>query len=122
MKSLIELTNTEKGRLLADLFPEELEPLVQSVLITCQYFMNHEDEIKDNWINGFTTLEFWKSTIRDVEVICRLKIGLSKSSKIFSEQLFYGNAALFTMYCISQYASRENSNKKFQQAVQLVFD
>ncbi|WP_316835041.1 hypothetical protein [Pedobacter nutrimenti] len=123
MKPLHELSNTEKGKLLADLFPDELEGMVEMISGFSHYTINHKQEITTNWSNGFITPDFWCGLAAEVvQLINRHRYSMIRSSKVFSDQLFYGNTAVFTIDCIRKCAQSEGAPEKFKIAVDLLFD
>jgi len=121
MKALNELTNSGKGKLLFDLFPDEMPALVDHLSEVCENFSTKQERIKKDWDNGFMPFEYWLGLSQDCAAILK-KHGhaMRKSSKIFSEQLFYGYTALFVNDRIVKYAQHWGSDK-FKLAVTLIY-
>jgi len=47
MKPLHNLNNVEKGKLLAGLFPQELQGILNSLTQACQFLSDNEEEIRE---------------------------------------------------------------------------
>jgi hypothetical protein len=122
MKSLEQLTNVDKARLLHELFREEVPALLQYTKEICTLIDRDKDTIKADWKNGLLTAEFWFTLSNSANRTIEKYAGkLEKSSRLFADQLFDGYAALFTVECIIKYASGRSDNKKFMKAVELLF-
>jgi hypothetical protein len=122
MKALIQLSNTERGKLLAELFPEELPHMVDYIANSCEQFRANAKTMKALWNNGFITFDCWcKLAESTVATITRCRYNMVRSNKVFSDQLFYGTTALISIDCIIRYAATAGHNPKFQQAVNLLF-
>ena len=59
MKPLEQLINVEKGKLLHELFPDEMPALLQHIKDTCSLIDTDKDTIKARWENGLLTADFW---------------------------------------------------------------
>lgn len=122
MKPLQNLSNVEKGKLLAALFPEQVQGILESLQQAYQYLTDNEEAIRSGWYNGFITFEFWYRVAGNVaEAIRRNGKSLTKSSSLFADYLFDGHNALFTIDCIVKQA-KHNENTKYRQAVALLFE
>ena len=122
MKPLQNLNNVEKGKLLAALFPEQVQGILESVQQAWQYLTDNEDAIRSEWDNGFITFEFWYRVAGNVaDAIVRNGKSLTKSSSLFADHLFDGHNALFTIDCVVKQA-KHSENLKYRQAVALLFE
>lgn len=122
MKPLQNLNNVEKGKLLAALFPEQVQGILESLQQACQYLTDNEDAIRSSWDNGFIPFEFWYRVAGNVaDAIVRNGKSLTKSSSLFADHLFDGHNALFTIDCIVKQA-KHNESKKYRQAIALLFE
>lgn len=122
MKPLQNLNNVEKGKLLASLFPEQVQGILESLQQACQYLTDNEDAIRGSWDNGFIPFEFWYRVAGNVaDAIVRNGKSLTKSSSLFADHLFDGHNALFTIDCIVKQA-KHNESKKYRQAIALLFE
>ncbi|QDW25132.1 hypothetical protein FFJ24_010040 [Pedobacter sp. KBS0701] len=121
MKALPELTNTMKGRLLFELFPDEMPALLDHLAAVCADFRTNHEEYKKNWRDGFMSFDYWFSLSEECAALLK-KHGhtMRKNSKVFSDQLFYGYTALFVNDRIVKYAAH-SASKKFKQAVELLY-
>jgi len=122
MKPLQNLNNVEKGKLLATLFPEQVQGILESLQQTYQYMTDNEEAIRSSWDNGFIPFEFWYRVATNVaDAIRRNGKSLTKSSSLFADHLFDGHNALFTIDCIVKQV-KHNENTKYRQAVTLLFE
>jgi hypothetical protein len=122
MKPLQNLNNVEKGKLLAGLFPYELQGILDSLQRACQYLTDNEEGIHEGWDNGFFPFAFWQRIAANVEEVLRKYDNrLTKSSSLFADQLFDSYNALFTIDCIIKQA-KHSENPKYRQAVALLFE
>lgn len=122
MKPLQNLSNVEKGKLLAALFPEQVQGILESLQQAYQYLTDNEEAIRSGWYNGFITFEFWYRVAGNVaDEIHRNGKSLTKSSSLFADHLFDGHNALFTIDCIVKQA-KQNENTKYRQAVALLLE
>jgi hypothetical protein len=122
MKALHQMTNTDKAKLLADLFPDETENIIEAIQDKCNYLREHEMELRKTWDSGFMPFMFWLDLAADAEkAIKKYRHNMVRSSKVFSERLCFGHIALFTNDCIVKYAARQDKRPKFQKAVDLIF-
>ncbi len=122
MKSLEQLTNVDKAKLLHELFPHEMPALLQYINQACSIIETDKDTIQANWDNGLLTAGFWFTLSNNANrTIEKYGNKLEKSSRLFADQLFDGYAALFAVECIVKYAIQKSDNKKFIKAVEMLF-
>lgn len=121
MKALNELTNAMKGRLLFELFPDEMPALLDHLAEVCADFRTNQEAYKKDWHDGFMPFDYWFSLSEECAALLK-KHGqtMHKNSKVFSDQLFYGYTALFVNDRIVKYAS-DSVSEKFKQAVELLY-
>lgn len=122
MKTLERLNNVEKGKLLADLLPEELPNIIRFMEQEIKQFLQNETEIKSNWKGTLVTAGFWFGVVRNIENAMK-KCGnkLHKNHRWFADQLFDGYNALFTIYCLVEYSLKEDCNPKLKQGIHFFF-
>lgn len=123
MKSLEELMNVEKGRLLHQLFPAEIPAFLLFVAGMSETIEEEQGRIKAKWDNRLLEFEFWLSLSRDAaKKLARYGNRLHGNRRLFAEQLFDGYTAAYLSHCLLQYTqTRKHSNEKFALAVQLFF-
>jgi hypothetical protein len=122
MKPLEQLINVEKGKLVHELFPDEMPALLQHIKETGSLIDRDKDEIKAHWENGLLTADFWFTLSNNANrIIDKYGAKLEKSSRLFADQLFDGYTAIYTVECIVKYASSKAANKKFMNAVAMLF-
>lgn len=124
MKPLENLTNVEKARLLHELFPQEIPALLDFIFDMCLTIQEDEQLLRRKWDNGLLTVEAWLSFAEEVRIkIDRYKNKLHTQSRLFSDQLFDGYAALYTVHCMVSYTKvKKLGNPKFTLAIDLLFN
>jgi len=124
MKPLAQLLNAEKGRLLFELFPQEMPAALQYIQNLSLTIQEEQETIRPTWQDGLLSFDLWLSLAAVTERLIR-KYGkqLEKSSKLFSEQLFEGYQAVYMAHCLIQFTTiSKHSNRKFCIAVDLLFN
>lgn len=122
MKALKNLTNTEKARLLHDLFPEEMPLFLAHLQNVCNDFRENKEQYAKGWDSGFIGFDYWFSLSEETAgILKRHALNMSKSSKVFSDQLFFTYTCLFVNDRIIKYADHKSANDKFKIAVNLIY-
>jgi hypothetical protein len=123
MKSLKEMNNTEKARLLYDLFPEEMPALIENLIKVCADFLTYKEEYAKGWKDGFVPFDYWFALSQETAAILK-KHGFTmrKSSRVFSDQLFYTYTIVFVNDRIVKYAQGVSMNEKFKKAVEMLYN
>lgn len=124
MKPIDKLLNGDKGRLLHQLFPAEMPGLIQFIKGMCLTLNEEEEKFRATWNNGLFSFDFWLFLCNEAaHKIDKYGTGLSKSGKVFADQLFDGHVGLFTVYCLTEYTQTiQQPNRKFSLAVDLLFN
>lgn len=121
MKALEDLTNTEKGRILHELFPNEIILFLDHLVEVCADFLQHKEEYSKKWENGFTQFPNWLPHASETSALLKRHIlTMKKSSRVFSDQLFFSETALFVNDRIIKYSDQISDNIKFKLAVDLI--
>lgn len=122
MKSLEELTNTEKGRLLGDLFPHEREGMLNYILATIQELKDSEEAVRREWGQEKVSPDLWYNIADDLrKLIGSMALDMKRSGKVFADQLFYGYRSIFVTVTLLNYARMANRNYKLSLAIELLF-
>lgn len=122
MKPIEILTNTEKGRLLADLFPNEMALFLDELKAFCVDFRENKKTYEENWTSEFVPFNYWQHLSNETEnLLNRHIISMKKSCKVFSEQLFFSDTALFVNDRLIKYAQRKSGNERLELAVKLFY-
>ena len=120
------MNNKEKGKLVAALFPEQVAGILESLTAAYKFLTDNEDTLRTTWDNGMLPFDFWYRQAAEVAaVVQRHSKPLAKSSSLFSEQLFSGYHALFTIDCIVKHAASMPplpENIRYGLCVRLLFD
>lgn len=124
MKPLNSLTNIDKGKLLHQLFPDEIPALlvfVHNMTITIKEQEKIHGEHCENELFSF---DFWLSLLTEVDKkINRYGGRLNKNPGLFADELFNGYLAIYLVHCLTVYTtSRQHPNIKFTKAVELLFN
>ncbi len=122
MKSLEKLNNVEKGKLLADLFPNEIPTIIEFIKAMYTNLTNNETIIKKDWNNGFIQVEFWYRIAKDVQHAINSNSKMILKSRCFADQLFDHYNALYTIDCIAKYADMERKGSNFYHLVNALFN
>ncbi|MBW7891580.1 MAG: hypothetical protein H3C48_11265 [Chitinophagaceae bacterium] len=123
MRPLKQMNNFDRGELLCRLFPEELANTLDSIERQCKYFQKNENAFREGWQQkGFFTASFWYNLVQDTyKRINRQQKELSIRPRWFADQFFDGHNALFTVYCLIEYAAETGCSYKLRQAIHLFF-
>lgn len=122
MKPLEKMNNIEKGKFLADLFPEELPNIILFIQQEIAHFSINEADIKRHWTASLVTDGFWLQLVRNIEkAITQSGDRLHRNHRWFADQLFDGYNALFTIYCLVEYSITDECNHKLRQGIHLLF-
>lgn len=116
------MNNVEKGKLLADLFPDELENIIKKLEENYCFLQEKKEEIFKKWKNDLITAHTWYQLAEFVNnAISKEQKRLLKSRR-FADQLFDGYLALYTIDCIVKYAQSEKMDTKFYHLVSALFN
>jgi hypothetical protein len=122
MKSLNDLSNLERGKLLAELFPEEIHNILKAVGETCEELEANTAAYRAQWKDPLLNFDFWMHLSKNSYfIITRYKHPKQMNIRVIIEQLFFGHNALFTINCVLKYAEKGVENSKLKQAIELLF-
>ena len=126
MKPLQSMNNVDKGKLLATLFPEQVQRILDSLTAAHAFLNENEETLRSTWENTLLPFDFWMQLAEQVQSIIR-NYGqkLTKSTSLFSDQLFDGYLAILTIDCIVKQAAALPplpENRRYGLAVQMLFD
>ena len=120
------MNNVDKGKLLASLFPEQLNGILDSLTAGYAFLTANEEALRNTWDNELLTFDFWYVQAAEVaNTVNRHSRALTKSSSLFADQLFDGYNAIFTIDCIVKQAAALPplpENQRYGLAVQLLFN
>lgn len=122
MKTRHEMNNVERGKLLADLFPDELQGVLDAIPLIYEMLSENKDDIASKWDNGLITFDFWFRLADDVNAIVAKQGKQLLKSRRFADQLFDGYYALFTIDCIVKHAGKERRDSNFYHMVCALFN
>jgi hypothetical protein len=123
MQPLKLLNNVQKARLLHNLMTDEMSAFVAYVKGQSEHLEENRESIAENWKDQLFGVGFWFELAEEAgKKINRYNKELLKSSTVFSEQLFDGYMAIFTIHCLTQFvATGKYNDPKFEHAVNLLF-
>jgi hypothetical protein len=124
MKALNQLTNTDKGKLLHELFPDEIPDLLDNIQSVCTHFKANREAYAKTWDFGLMSFDMWLQLAEQADnLIKKHRTNMVRSSKIFSDHLFHSfdYTVLFVNDRIIKYAEGKSENSKFKLAVALLF-
>lgn len=116
------MNNVERGKLLADLFPNEVQGILNAIQAIYKMLKDNESEVRADWDNGFISADAWYRLADEVTEIVQKEGDKLLRSKRFSEQLFSGYYAIFTIDCIVKYADRERNGSNFHFMTKALFE
>ena len=126
MKPLQNMNNVDKGKLLATLFPEQVQGTLDSLTEAHAFLNNNEETLRNSWENSLITFDFWMQLAEQAHnIISDYGQKLSKSTSLFSDQLFDGYIAIFTIDCIAKQSAALPplpEHIRYGLAVKLLFD
>ncbi|WP_419699044.1 hypothetical protein [Mucilaginibacter sp. NFX135] len=122
MKTIDQLTNVDKAKVMFDRFKNEIPDFLEYTQSMAERISRDKDELIANWNNPFLSFHQWLSLSEQVGVTAkRYGKSLAKRSNVFSEQLFGGYAAIFTNHCLEQYGLQHAKSQRFARAIQLFY-
>lgn len=122
MKTFKTFTNTDKAKLLHDLFPEEIPALLNEIQRVCAEFQKHKEKYAKDWDFGLMTFEMWLYLSEQAnEIITRYRFNMVRSSRVFADQLCFTHAVLFINDRIIKYAEGVSKNEAFKLAVKMLY-
>jgi len=124
MKTINQLTNMDKAKLLHELFPDEIPILLEDIQSVYAHFKANRDAYAKTWDFGLLTFDMWLNLAEQADkLINKHRTNMVRSSKVFSEQLFHSfdYTVLFVNDRIVKYAEGKSENSKFKLAVVLLF-
>jgi hypothetical protein len=123
MQALHNLNNVQKAKILFEWFPQEIAAFVQFEKSIADTICQDPQGIMDTWEAKFFAVDFWIYLAETAQkIIAKCSGQLSKSSRLFAEQLFDGYAALFAAHCLQQYVKTgQHKDTHFKIAVELFF-
>jgi hypothetical protein len=124
MKALQELTNSEKAKLIHQLFPQHIEDLISFIEGMCFTVQEKQEKGRRAWDNGFITFESWLYLAAGAQKqIASNRKKMVRQSSVFASCLFTGYTSLFSIHCLVTYtAVRKHPDNKFTKAVELFFN
>jgi len=126
MKPLTTMNNVDKGKLLATLFPEKVQGVLDSLTAAYALLTENEEAMRVDWDNPLLPFDFWYRQAAEVAGLAkRHSKPIVKSSTLFAGQLFNGYHALFTIDCIVRQAQSLPplpENIRYALGVRLLFD
>lgn len=122
MKAFYKMNNNEKARLIADLFPDDLPAMVDTIKATCIHFKNNEEALRRDWASTFS-VDFWFEIISDLsEIFSEANSELLKSHRIyFAGMLFDGYRTLVSVYALYKFSETNGCSLSLKKAIQLLF-
>lgn len=122
MRALSLLTGSEKARLLHDLFPNEIPLLLEDISLFCAAFEAEKEKYREKWNSGFMSFDYWQSLAEETAgIIKKHGFNMKKSSRVFSDQLYFTYTSLFVTDRIIKYAEQHSKDEKFKLVVRALF-
>lgn len=123
MQTLHNLNNVERAKLLFDLLPADIPAFVDFTKSLAERVKENPEALREKWQTPLLNVDMWiKLAHAAHETIEKYGIKLSKSGRLFSDQLFDGYLALFSVHCLQQFVQHaELKEPRFKIGVELFF-
>jgi len=122
MTTLSKLHNVGKGKIMFDLFRNEIPEFLAYTKALAEKVASDKEELLANWTNPFLSYHQWLNLSERVNgVIKKYGKNLAKSSNLFADQLFDGYLAIFSNHCLEQYSINKAHSPKFKLAINLFY-
>ncbi len=122
MKTIDQLFNVEKAKVMFDLFRNEIPEFLEYTEAIANKVVNDKEELLANWNNPFLSYHQWLQLAERVNgVIKKYGKNLTKSGNLFADQLFDGYLAIFSNHCLEQYGINKAQSPKFKLAINLFY-
>lgn len=123
MQTLNNLNNVQRAKLLFDLLPADTPAFIDFTKSLAERVKENPGALREKWETPLLNVDMWvKLAHTGYEAIEKYGIKLSKSGRLFSDQLFDGYLALFSVHCLQQFVQHaELKEPRFKTAVALLF-
>ncbi|MBW7892959.1 MAG: hypothetical protein H3C48_18415 [Chitinophagaceae bacterium] len=124
MQTLHNLNNVQRAKLLFDLLPADIPAYIDFTKSLAERVKTNPDALREKWQTPLLNVDMWVKLAQAVhETIEKHGVRLSKSGRLFSDRLFDGYLALFSVHCLQQFVQySELKEYRFKMAVELFFD
>lgn len=122
MKELNQLTNTDKAKLIHQLFPDEIPLLLDDISAFCDDFNNRFIEYEREWSeHAIVSVNYWYGlSLGMKKLIQKMRFNMERSYHVFGDQMAYAGMAIFFNDRLLKYAENRCDNEKFRLAVLLL--
>ncbi|KIA92267.1 hypothetical protein OC25_17700 [Pedobacter kyungheensis] len=97
--------------------------LLEDISLFCEDFKANKQHYRKGWDSGFMSFDYWQNLAGETAgILKRHKVNMLRSSRVFSDQLYFTYTSLFVTNRIVKYAAKGSQNEKFKQAVNLLFN
>ncbi|MDR2270476.1 MAG: hypothetical protein LBF27_06160 [Sphingobacterium sp.] len=122
MKALEDMTNLERAYHLAKLFPHSLMELTTFIGKEIELFKSNRELVYNAWTEDIITVSFWYQVMGNIErVLSKNDSKLCRYARRFSDQLFDGYDAFFSINALIHYTEKEECGRKLAFAIHLLF-
>lgn len=123
MSALHEMNNVQKAKLICQLLPADIPGFLDFAKALSNSITADPDGLRKQWTeNPIIGPQHWIAYATEtIRVIDECGNKLARSPKIFSDQLFDGMLAPYTVHCLQQYAKQKTASEKFKLAADLIF-
>src|ERR1700709_1047590 len=122
MKTIDQLMNVDKAKVMFDLFRNEIPEFLEYTQTIADKVIQDKEELTANWTNPFLSYHQWLRLAEQVNsTIKKYGKSLAKSGNLFADQLFDGYLAIFSNHCLEQYGINKAHSPKFKLAINLFY-
>ncbi len=122
MKTIDQLMNVDKAKIMFDLFRDEIPGFLEYTQTIAGKVAEDKEELIAGWTNPFLSYHQWLQLAEQVNsTIKKYGKNLAKSGNLFADQLFDGYLAIFSNHCLEQYSVNKAHASKFKLAISLFY-
>jgi hypothetical protein len=122
MKTIDQLMNVDKAKIMFDLFRNEIPEFLEYTQAIADKVAGDKEELLANWTNPFLSYHQWLRLSQQVNsAIKKYGRSLAKSGNLFADQLFDSYLAIFSNHCLEQYGINKAHSPKFKLAISLFY-
>ncbi|MDR6919542.1 hypothetical protein [Chryseobacterium sp. 2987] len=122
MKSLKEMDNIDRAYLFAKLFPDELRDITEFIKTVADEYYKNEDFVRSIWTGNPIDIDPWYDLVGNFRHRYTANgTRLYKNCQVFTDQLFDGLDALFTIDALLNYTTQARCGDELRQAIHLFF-
>lgn len=122
MKALTEMDNIDRAYLFAKLFPDELQDITEFIKTVADEYTKNEDFVRSVWNGNPVDIDTWYGLVANFRYRYTANgTRLYKNCRVFTDQLFDGYDAIFTIDALLNYTQQTQCTTQLTHAIHLFF-